>query len=168
MNKPTNDSNNSDVKNSDAKNSAITVQALHEQDRAVWEPLARGYKLFYQTLTIDAEYSTAWQRLLADTRFVALGAWHQGVLVGITHAFFHASTWADEVCYLQDLFVDEAARGQGAAAALIEAVAVAARARGAARLYWLTHTDNQRARALYDRVAAYQGFIRYDLTLRPA
>jgi GNAT superfamily N-acetyltransferase len=146
-------------------NSAITVQALRAQDRAAWEPLARGYKLFYQTLTTDAEYSAAWQRLMADTRFVALGAWHQGMLVGMTHAFFHASTWADEVCYLQDLFVHEAARGQGAAAALIEAVAVASRARGAARLYWLTHVDNQRARALYDRVAVHQGFIRYDLNL---
>jgi GNAT superfamily N-acetyltransferase len=140
----------------------MIVQVLGPQDQAAWLPLARGYKLFYETLTTATEYDAAWQRLTTDPRFVALGAWQGGSLVGIVHAIYHASSWADEVCYLQDLFVTEAARGQGAAAALIDAVAVAAKARGAARLYWLTHTNNHRARALYDRVAAHKGFIRYD------
>ena len=113
-----------------------------------------------------ADYSAAWQRLLHDPRFVGLGAWRGGVLVGVVHALFHASTWADEVCYLQDLFVTEAARGSGAGSALIDAVATVSRQRGAARLYWLTHHDNTAARALYDRVAVNRGFIRYDLPLQ--
>ena len=131
----------------------LQVQALQAADRATWEPLARGYKCFYETDLADAEYNAAWQRLLHDPRFVGLGAWQGGVLVGIVHALFHASTWADEVCYLQDLFVAEAARGSGAGAALIDAVATACRQRGASRLYWLTHHGNAAARTLYDRVA---------------
>lgn len=141
------------------------IRALSAADRAAWEPLARGYKAFYETVIDDSEYDAAWQRLRNDSRFIALGAWQGDVLVGIVHALFHTSAWADEVCYLQDLFVADAARGQGAAAALIEAVAVAARTRKATRLYWLTHTNNARARALYDRVAVNKGFIRYDLNL---
>jgi hypothetical protein len=48
---------------------------------------------------------------------------------------------------------------------LIEAVADAARARGAASCYWLTREDNARARALYDRIARFKGFLRYDYPL---
>ena len=95
----------------------IEIRALQVADRAAWEPLARGYKRFYETDTSDAEYAAAWQRLLHDPRFLALAAWRGDAMVGIVHALFHASTWADEVCYLQDLFVAEAARGSGAGAA---------------------------------------------------
>lgn len=86
-------------------------------------------------------------------------------LARIVHARFHASVCAESVCYLQDLYVDETVRGRGIARALIERVAAAARAHGAARLYWLTHHDNARARALYERVAQHHGFIRYDMPL---
>jgi len=41
-------------------------------------------------------------------------------------------------------------------------VAAEARARDAARLYWTTKEGNTTARALYDRVATFSGFIRYD------
>ena len=88
-------------------------------------------------------------------------------LVGIAHAVFHGSIWADQVCYLQDLFVDPAVRGQGVAAALIEHLAGCARACGAARYFWLTHETNARARGLYDRVAKHHGFLRYDYPLAP-
>jgi hypothetical protein len=45
---------------------------------------------------------------------------------------------------------------------LIAQVAADAKRRGCERLYWLTHVDNARARALYDRVAAFEGFICYE------
>ena len=50
---------------------------------------------------------------------------------------------------------------------LIEAVAAAARARGCQRYYWLTKQDNVRARGLYDKVARFAGFIRYDYPREP-
>ena len=91
-----------------------------------------------------------------------LAAWLDGRVVGITHYYFHTSVWTADVCYLADLFVDDTVRGKGAARALIEAVAVDARKRGAARLYWQTRESNTVARALYDKVAKFDGFIRYD------
>jgi ribosomal protein S18 acetylase RimI-like enzyme len=59
-------------------------------------------------------------------------------------------------------------RGQGAARLLIEAIADRARERGCQRYYWLTRQDNVRARGLYDKVARFAGFIRYDYPLNPA
>ena len=104
----------------------------------------------------------------ANDRVWGLGAHLDGQLVGITHYLFHTGTWNDEVCYLQDLFVDPAVRGRGVARALIEAVAKAALARGAEKLYWLTQEHNAAARALYDKVAKYNDFIRYDYPLQLA
>ena len=51
------------------------------------------------------------------------------------------------------------------ARALISAVAEWAAARGCSRVYWHTHQDNAAARLLYDKVAAYHGFIMYTLEL---
>lgn len=135
---------------------------LTPDDRAAWEVLARGYKLFYNTPTTDAEYEAAWQRVMANDDVHAIGAKIDGQLVGITHYLFHASTWATSACYLQDLFTLPSFRGRGVARALIEAVAAAARERGASRCYWLTQHSNATARRLYDTLATYHGFIRYD------
>jgi len=136
-----------------------------ESERRRWLVLARGYKAFYKTEVTEGEYARAWQRLLANDRVWGLGAHLDGELVGITHFLFHTGTWNHEVCYLQDLFVDARFRGRGVARALIEAVAQAARERGAERLYWLTQSHNAAARALYDKVAQYKDFIRYDYAL---
>lgn len=140
----------------------IDIRALDANNHARWEVLARGYKTFYKTPLPDAEYDKTWARLMLGEDVFGFGAHLDGQLVGLAHYMFHTSAWSADTCYLQDLFVDEAVRGQGVARALIEAVAAAARARGATRYYWLTHETNSTARLLYDKVGQYKGFIRYD------
>lgn len=144
----------------------VKTASLRPEDRAAWEVLARGYKEFYATPTTDAEYATAWERLLAQDGVHGLGCFVEAQLVGIAHYLFHTSVWARSNCYLQDLFTLPSARGHGVARSLIEAVAAQARAHGAARYYWLTQEDNAVARILYDKVARHVGFIRYDFPLR--
>lgn len=146
----------------------MLIAPLSAADRPEWEALARGYKDFYNTPTSDAEFDLAWHRLIAQDGVQGLGARVDGKLVGIAHYLFHTSTWAATVCYLQDLFTAPQARGQGVARALIEAVAREAQARGASRYYWLTQDHNAVARVLYDKLARYGGFIRYDFPLPPA
>jgi len=143
----------------------IEVGPLRPGDRSAWEVLARGYKAFYRDPMPDEAYEATWRRLAAGTELYGLGARLDGQLAGIAHYLFHPAFWSGEACYLQDLFVDEAVRGRGVARALIEQVAGAARDRGAARFYWHTREDNARARALYDKVASYTGFIRYGYPL---
>lgn len=145
----------------------LTIAPLQPHDRAAWEELARGYKAFYETPTSDAAYDVAWHRLLAADDVFGLGAYDDGRLVGIAHFLFHPTTWGSRSCYLQDLFTSPAERGKGVARALIEAVAMRAREAGADRYYWNTQEHNAVARGLYDKVAKYRGFIRYEFPLQP-
>ena len=140
----------------------LAIGPLEPIDRERWGVLALGYKTFYETEVDAAGYEQAWQRLRAGDGVHGLGARLDGTLVGIAHFLFHANVWMAGACHLQDLFVDEAVRGRGVARALIEGVAVRARERGAARLYWHTRANNVAARTLYDKVARHDGFIRYD------
>ncbi|MFF9808111.1 GNAT family N-acetyltransferase [Streptomyces coeruleorubidus] len=100
--------------------------------------LARGYKAFYRATVPDEGYEETWQRLRGGAELRGLGARSDGKLIGIAHYLFHPTFWMEDSCYLQDLFVDETARGQGAARLLIEKVADASRERGASRLCWTT------------------------------
>ena len=130
--------------------------------------LWRGYLDFYETQPSAEIYE---QRLIAtESSIRGLGARLDGTdapLIGIAHYLFHAHAWTTrEVCYLQDLFVDSAVRRSGCGRRLIEAVAAVARDRGCLRLYWTTKEDNAVARSLCDRIARFNGFIRYDHALR--
>lgn len=144
---------------------APLIAPLSSEDRVSWEVLARGYKAFYKTEVSASEYEATWSRLLQQDGVFGLGAKVEGRLVGIAHYLFHTSTWASKVCYLQDLFVLREARGKGIARALIESVANAAREAQATRYYWLTQEHNSVARLLYDKVAKFNGFIRYEFPL---
>ncbi|SDI55388.1 GNAT family N-acetyltransferase [Nonomuraea jiangxiensis] len=149
----------------------ISVSMLLPSDRPTWEELFRDYIDFYERTEPDEMYERAWQEFQADTRLHALGARLDGRLVGIVHFLTHGSTSAPDhdVCYLQDLFTAPDVRGKGVGRTLIEAVTDWARDRGCYRVYWNTQESNGTARHLYDKVATYNGFIRYHIDLpRPS
>jgi len=147
----------------------IVVTPLRAGDRRRWAELWRGYLDFYETSLADSIYEHTWQRLMAGGPIFGFAARLGGTdapLGGITHYLFHEHAWSPSpVCYLQDLFVDPSLRGTGMGRALIERVAKAARERDCLRLYWTTKEGNATARLLYDRLAKFNGFIRYDYAL---
>lgn len=143
----------------------LEISPLQANDAAEWNKQVRQYMAFYQTVRSDAEYQALWEKLLAGRQLCSAAARIDGVLVGFSHYLFHASCWSADVCYLQDLFVEEASRGKGIGRALIEFVAKQAKLQQSPRLYWLTQSSNQVARGLYDQVAAHSGFIRYEMPL---
>lgn len=149
---------------------SVTIRSVVEADFDRWLPLWDGYNRFYgrsgPTALPAATTRTTWSRFLDDKEPVhALVAESQGALLGLAHYLFHRSTTRVEpTCYLQDLFVVDAARGLGVGASLIASAHARARDAGAARLYWQTHETNTVARSLYDKVAERTGFIVYAMT----
>jgi GNAT superfamily N-acetyltransferase len=149
----------------------MRIRAPRAADRARWQILWDGYNAFYgragATALPAAVTDALWDRLFDPTEPVeARLAEVDGTVVGLAHYLFHRSTiMLGPICYLQDLFTDEAVRGHGVGRALIGAVCDQARAAGSARVYWQTHETNATARALYDRVAERSGFIVYRVQL---
>ncbi|HKE94133.1 MAG TPA: GNAT family N-acetyltransferase [Povalibacter sp.] len=144
--------------------SEVTIRELRSDDRAHWNQLWAGYLEFYRETLPPQITAATWQRLVDPQQqpygLVALDA--AGRVVGFVHYHFHLSTWSVQgYCYLEDLFVDPAARNLGVGRALIEAVYRAADERGATRVYWHTENQNSRARALYDQLATLTPFVQY-------
>ena len=140
------------------------VRDIAPWDRPQWEVLWRGYLAFYGVHDMAPEITErSWARFFDPAEAVyACVAEEDGVLLGLVQYLYHRSTWfLDDVCYLQDLFTAEAARGKGVARGLIEAVYAKAQARGAKRVYWITHVSNATAQSLYDKVAVNSGFVQY-------
>ncbi len=144
------------------------ITRLLPEDRARWAELWQDYLTFYKTSEPPAVYDQLWQRIQTGDGIFAFAARQNGRLIGIAHYLFHANVRGADVCYLNDLFVDATVRGSGAGRKLIEAIAEIARARGCSRYYWQTQETNTVARTLYDKVAKYNGFIRYDFPLNQA
>lgn len=73
-----------------------------------------------------------------------------GAILGIAVWFLNFSTWTGRPgLYLEDLVVDEAARGSGAGKALFRALAQEALARGCARIDWAVLDWNESAMNFY-------------------
>jgi GNAT superfamily N-acetyltransferase len=140
----------------------ISIAPLRLSERTRWEELWTEYQVFYGVVLPATVTERTWQRL-HDGSVHCLGARDAaGHLLGIVHFLYHEDTWSTiPACYLQDLYVDSAARGSGCGRKLIEAVAAASREAGANYPYWLTHQSNAVARRLYDRLGQNQGFIHY-------
>jgi GNAT superfamily N-acetyltransferase len=143
----------------------IIIRPLRAEDEADWRRLWTGYLDYYQTQVPEAVYASTFARLLGNDPqdFNGLLALVDGRPMGLVHYLFHRHCWKIEnVCYLQDLFVDPAARGTGLGRRLIEAVYAAADANGTPAVYWLTQDFNAKGRRLYDRIGKLTPFIRYN------
>src|ERR1700682_159304 len=147
--------------------SRISVRPVTPQDYDQWLPLWDGYNAFYgrsgATALAPEITRMTWARFFDAYESVhGLVAESDVQLLGLTHYLFHRSTTAIEpVCYLQDLFTSNAARGRGIGRALINRVYEQARLAGSSRVYWQTHQTNLTAMQLYDKVAERSGFVVY-------
>ncbi|MBV9469024.1 MAG: GNAT family N-acetyltransferase [Abitibacteriaceae bacterium] len=141
----------------------MEIRFVSPTDFEQWHPLWEGYNRFYERTLASEITKTTWSRFFdAGEPVHAMVAEQEGQLVGLVHYLFHRSTsMIEPVCYLQDLFTAESARGQGIGRALIEAVYEQAKAVGSSRVYWHTHETNGVAMYLYNQVAEHSGFVVY-------
>ncbi len=147
---------------------SIHVRPIARADFERWLPLWQGYNLFYGRLSLPSEIThMTWSRFFDAYEPVhAMVAERDSEILGLVHYLFHRSTiHIAPVCYLQDLFTTESARGQGVGRALVESVYAQAKLAGSPRVYWLTHETNETAMRLYDKVAERSGFVVYRLPM---
>jgi GNAT superfamily N-acetyltransferase len=141
---------------------SVLIRPLGPDDEAQWRVMWRGYLDFYQTALDEDVTALTFHRLCEDQRYYARLAETGAGVIGFVHCVFHPATWSKtDYCYLEDLYVSDAARGAGAGRKLIEAVYAECDRRDCERVYWLTHKDNQTARSLYDKLATLSDFVQY-------
>jgi GNAT superfamily N-acetyltransferase len=148
--------------------STVAVRAVAREDLPrVWE-MVRGLAEFEHLLDVLTGDAERLERALFDEppRLYGLVAEQGGTLVGYALYHFTFSSFRTNVrMWLEDLYVDPAARGAGAGEALLVAFVRDALARGCHRVDWDVLEWNP-ARAFYERLGASpsaEGFVRYGL-----
>jgi GNAT superfamily N-acetyltransferase len=130
-------------------------------------PLIGAYQRFYRVEDVDSDRNREF-----FSRFIhpspdgmLLGAWGEGRLLGYACLYWAFSSLVPaETVLMNDLFVEESARGQGIGRGLIEAAAAVARERGAHHVEWSTEPGNSTAQRLYDSTGAERSeWVEYDL-----
>lgn len=147
---------------------AVTVRPVEARDESAWRVLFGEYGRFYRTEFSQDVLDRVWALLLKGGSGVdALVAELDGRTVGIAHYRSHPDTFSGRRdWYLDDLYVDDAARGAGVATALIARITAIARDTSSGGvLRWITAADNERAQRLYDRIAARTSWVTYEIGL---
>ena len=137
------------------------IRPIELGDRDAWAPLFVAYGVFYETAFSDEVVESTWRRLLDPTEGIdALVAEVDGTVVGFAHYRSHPDTFSTgRDWFLDDLFVDPAARGGGTATALIEHLKTIADG----TLRWITAESNTTAQSVYDKVATRTSWVTYEV-----
>jgi ribosomal protein S18 acetylase RimI-like enzyme len=145
----------------------MIIRSVVAADKSAWARLYAGYAAFYKVDQTEQMRETVWGWLMDPTHTTeGLIAEHGGAVIGLAHfRAFARPLSASTGGFLDDLFVDPAARGSGAAEALLQGVADLGRNRGWTVIRWITAEDNYRARGLYDRIADRTKWVTYDIRL---
>ena len=143
-----------------------TITPLRPEDKPRWRELFAGYAAFYRVELGDAEYERAWSWIHDPSRetrcLIARDA--DGTPVGLAHYRAYDSPLRGTCGFLDDLFVDPAFRGGGAADALLAELNRIGAEEGWPVIRWNTAEDNYRARGVYDRHAAKTVFLTYSMS----
>jgi GNAT superfamily N-acetyltransferase len=107
----------------------------------------------------DASFRASVERIIArDDSEYLLGAGPDGSPAGVVQLRFRWTVWFEaEDCWIEDVFVEESARGTGLGRALVQAALDRADERGCRRVDLDTGADNAPARALYASLGFVEG-----------
>ena len=141
------------------------VSRVTISDIAELHGLVEKYRAFYKQPENDKTLSFLEERIKSDEA-VAFIARVDAEAVGFTLLYPTFSTVSlSNIWLLNDLYVDESARGNGIASELMDVAESAAKQAGATRVFLRTANDNLPAQALYEgrNWVRDEVFRRYDL-----
>lgn len=145
---------------------AHEIRMAGDDDFFGWLPLFAAYCEFYETELDDAKALIVWNwiRDENDPLEAALAVDEEGTPVGLAQFRVVPDTLrATRGVFLDDLYVDEGARGGGVGRALIEFVHARSLEAGTGGVSWITAADNADAQRLYDQVARRTNWVMYEM-----
>jgi ribosomal protein S18 acetylase RimI-like enzyme len=144
----------------------VHIRPIEARDSERWRELFCDYGTFYKTEFSDDVLDGVWAWLLDPAHPVdgLVATNDEGVVIGFAMYREHPDTFsAGPTLYLDDLFVDPAARRTGVAGAMLESLRELARAMGISQVRWITGSDNAYAQAAYSRIARKTEWVTYEM-----
>ena len=141
------------------------IRKLEQKDKENWIKLYNGYADFYKVPMNIRILETLW-RWIHDENHEVKGICFEleGKLVGIAHyRTMPRPIKGKYIGFLDDLFVEPEFRGQQIAKKLISHLKSLSKDNNWDGIRWITHSSNENAKKLYDKIANNTGFELYEL-----
>ena len=141
------------------------IRKLELKDKENWSKLYNGYADFYKVPMNKGILDTLWGWIQDETHDVNGICFElEGKIVGIAHyRTMPRPIKGQYIGFLDDLFVEPEFRGQKIAQKLISHLKSLSKANNWDGIRWITHSSNENAKKLYDKIANNTGFELYEL-----
>ena len=142
------------------------IRVIEPKDQKQWQKLYENYADFYKVEMNDKILQSVWN-WLHDKRHETSGLVYEvdGNIVGFAHYRRMPSPLrGKDIGFLDDLFVEPKHRGQKIGAKILNELKIISKSKGWNLIRWITHDDNLRAKALYDRIAEKTKWDVYELS----
>ena len=141
------------------------IRKLEIKDKENWAKLYNGYADFYKISMNTGILDTLWGWIHDDNHIVdAICFELEDKIVGIAHyRTMPRPIKGEYIGFLDDLFVEPDFRDQKIAQKLISHLKSLSKANNWNGIRWITHSSNENAKKLYDKIANNTGFELYEL-----
>ena len=141
------------------------IRSLEQKDKENWEKLYIAYANFYKVPMDTGILDTLWD-WIQDNNHIVNGICYEleGKIVGIAHyRTMPRPIKGQYIGFLDDLFVDSYFRRKKIAQKLINHLKSLSKVNNWDGIRWITHSSNENAKKLYDKIAKNTGFELYEL-----
>ena len=141
------------------------IRSLEKKDKENWAKLYNDYADFYKVTMNTRILDTLWGWIQDKNHDVnGICFEFEGKIVGIAHYRTMARPIkAQYIGFLDDLYVETDFRGKKIAQKLINHLKSLSKANNWDGVRWITHSSNENAKKLYDKIANNTGFELYEL-----
>ena len=143
---------------------SIKVARAEARDKEQWIRLWQLWQKHMSGNVPDEVTERTWQMALGPlgNLLILLACSSTGEGIGFATVSFAPFAWTgSDIAFLQDLFVMDGNRGEGAGEALLNAVCARADARGAAQVYWMVDEKDEKLQRFYARHGIRTPYLRY-------
>ena len=143
----------------------MSLRNIHSTDKKQWIKLYKGYADFYRVEMNEEILETVWNWLF-DKNHEMEGLVYEvdKKIVGFAHyRRMPRPLNGKDIGFLDDFFVDPDYRGQKIGKKILKKLKKISKSKGWNLIRWITHSDNTRAKSLYDMVAQKTSFDLYEM-----